>query len=398
MGVSVGPGRGSAAGSAVAYATGITNVDPIKYDLLFERFLNPERVSLPDIDIDFDDEGRDKVIQYVIDKYGASQVAQIITYGSMAAKSSIRDAGRVLELPLPDTDRIAKLIPDMTKLRKLWELSDKELSKKFSSDEAQQVTQLKQIADGDSLEATTINQARVLEGSLRNTGIHSISCGGFHTIALTQNGEVRAWGANEFGASGIVDKETVFVPNKVTGFIPSSIEVANGLEPVNTWKDVEGEDISNPKIPLDPKYEETIVDVATGDVHTLCLSSTGRVYFFGTYKCKDGKSWRDAQPEDDPRFFIKEPETIDPPPSEGEKEEKSTVSVGMVPLLEKRQDSEKEDSTEDAGLSKSSANHSSESDAIRMIDKCLTLIEKAASHSPVEYKRAPSITSWEIVK
>ena len=163
--------------------------------------------------------------------------------------------------------------------------------------------------------------------SLRNTGIHSISCGGFHTIALTQNGEVRAWGANEFGASGIVDKETVFVPNKVTGFIPSSIEVANGLEPVNTWKDVEGEDISNPKIPLDPKYEETIVDVATGDVHTLCLSSTGRVYFFGTYKCKDGKSWRDAQPEDDPRFFIKEPETIDPPPSEGEKEEPKPPAV-----------------------------------------------------------------------
>jgi DNA polymerase-3 subunit alpha len=116
--VSVGPGRGSAAGSAVAYATGITNVDPIKYDLLFERFLNPERVSLPDIDIDFDDEGRDRVIQYVIDKYGAPQVAQIITYGSMAAKSSIRDAGRVLELPLPDTDRIAKLIPDMTEAQK----------------------------------------------------------------------------------------------------------------------------------------------------------------------------------------------------------------------------------------------------------------------------------------
>ena len=120
MGVSVGPGRGSAAGSAVAYCTGITNIDPIKYELLFERFLNPERVSLPDIDIDFDDEGRDKVIKYVIDKYGAPQVAQIITYGTMAAKSSIRDAGRVLELPLPDTDRIAKLIPDMTKLKKIW--------------------------------------------------------------------------------------------------------------------------------------------------------------------------------------------------------------------------------------------------------------------------------------
>ena len=100
MGVSVGPGRGSAAGSAVAYCIGITNVDPIKYDLLFERFLNPDRVSLPDIDIDFDDEGRDRVLKYVIDKYGKNQVAQIITYGTMAAKSSIRDCARVMELPL----------------------------------------------------------------------------------------------------------------------------------------------------------------------------------------------------------------------------------------------------------------------------------------------------------
>jgi DNA polymerase-3 subunit alpha len=113
MGVSVGPGRGSAAGSAVAYCIGITNVDPIKYDLLFERFLNPDRVSLPDIDIDFDDEGRQKVIDYVIDKYGKNQVAQIITYGTMAAKSSIRDTARVLELPLPDADRVAKLVPDI---------------------------------------------------------------------------------------------------------------------------------------------------------------------------------------------------------------------------------------------------------------------------------------------
>jgi DNA polymerase-3 subunit alpha len=100
MGVSVGPGRGSAAGSAVAYCIGITNVDPIAYDLLFERFLNPDRVSLPDIDIDFDDEGRDKVLRYVIEKYGHTQVAQIITYGTMAAKSSIRDCARVMELPL----------------------------------------------------------------------------------------------------------------------------------------------------------------------------------------------------------------------------------------------------------------------------------------------------------
>src|SRR5690606_5291087 len=108
MGVSVGPGRGSAAGSAVAYCTGITNVDPIKYDLLFERFLNPERISMPDIDIDFDDEGRDKVINYVVEKYGRNQVAQIVTYGTMAAKSSMRDVGRVMGVPLSVVDKVTK--------------------------------------------------------------------------------------------------------------------------------------------------------------------------------------------------------------------------------------------------------------------------------------------------
>jgi len=112
MGVSVGPGRGSAAGSAVAYCVGITNVDPIKYDLLFERFLNPERVSMPDIDIDFDDVGRQKVIDYVIDKYGRNQVAQIITYGAMKAKSSLRDVGRVMNIPLQEVDKVAKTFPD----------------------------------------------------------------------------------------------------------------------------------------------------------------------------------------------------------------------------------------------------------------------------------------------
>ncbi len=108
MGVSVGPGRGSAAGSVVAYCIGITNIDPIKYDLLFERFLNPDRISMPDIDIDFDDEGRGKVIDYVIEKYGSNQVAQIITYGTMAAKSAIRDTARVMNLPLNDADSLAK--------------------------------------------------------------------------------------------------------------------------------------------------------------------------------------------------------------------------------------------------------------------------------------------------
>ena len=119
MDVAVGPGRGSAAGSVVAYCLWITNIDPIKYDLLFERFLNPERISMPDIDIDFDDEGRGRVMDYVINKYGANQVAQIITYGTMAAKSSIRDTARVLDLPLFEADRIAKLIPNI-KLKNIF--------------------------------------------------------------------------------------------------------------------------------------------------------------------------------------------------------------------------------------------------------------------------------------
>lgn len=161
MGVAVGPGRGSAAGSAVAYCIGITNVDPIAYDLLFERFLNPDRVSLPDIDIDFDNEGREKVIKYVIDKYGIDQVAQIITYGTMAPKSAIRDAGRVMELPLSETDAIAKLVPEQPGAK---------FSKVFS-----EVKELEELRKGKDLPSQVLNQAIVLEGSLRNTGIHA--CG-----------------------------------------------------------------------------------------------------------------------------------------------------------------------------------------------------------------------------
>jgi len=175
MNVSVGPGRGSAAGSVVAYCLWITNIDPIKYDLLFERFLNPDRVSMPDIDIDFDDEGRGLVMDYVINKYGSNQVAQIITYGTMAAKSSVRDTARVLDLPLNEADRIAKLIPTMSKLNKIFGLDEKELRSKFRAEDLDKVNQLLNIADGEDLEAETINQARKLEGSVRNTGIHA--CG-----------------------------------------------------------------------------------------------------------------------------------------------------------------------------------------------------------------------------
>jgi len=175
MGVSVGPGRGSAAGSVVAYCLWITNIDPIKYDLLFERFLNPDRVSMPDIDIDFDDEGRGKVMNYVIDKYGDSQVAQIITYGTMAAKSSIRDTARVLDLPLNDADRLAKLIPNMSKLKTIFETDQNKLREKFRPEDLEKVNQILSISNGSDLEAETLSQARILEGSVRNVGTHA--CG-----------------------------------------------------------------------------------------------------------------------------------------------------------------------------------------------------------------------------
>ncbi|MDR6844754.1 DNA polymerase III subunit alpha [Flavobacterium granuli] len=179
MDVSVGPGRGSAAGSAVAYCLGITNIDPIKYDLLFERFLNPDRVSMPDIDIDFDDEGRGRVMDYVINKYGANQVAQIITYGKMATKSAIRDTARVLDLPLFEADKIAKLIPGMMPSK--WNLArfisekEEDVKKALRSDEFENVKELIAIANEDSLAGETIQQAKILEGSMRNTGIHA--CG-----------------------------------------------------------------------------------------------------------------------------------------------------------------------------------------------------------------------------
>lgn len=192
-GVSVGPGRGSAAGSVVAYCTGITNVDPIKYDLLFERFLNPDRVSMPDIDIDFDDRGRSKVMQYVIEKYGKNQVAQIVTYGTMAAKSSIRNVARALSLPLSDADRLAKMYPEfITKIdaykkkplknfvqdkeaySKLEEFYNKNKSQ-VKPEEYQAAVEFKKIADSNGLEGEVLKQAALLEGSMRNTGTHA--CG-----------------------------------------------------------------------------------------------------------------------------------------------------------------------------------------------------------------------------
>lgn len=181
LGVSVGPGRGSAAGSAIAYCLGITNVDPIKFDLLFERFLNPDRISMPDIDIDFDDEGRGKVIDYVINKYGSDQVAQIITYGTMGGKSAIKDTARVLDLPLDDANRLTKMFPDSldAKLRALLKpggIDPKYLGKIEGKREViEQSYNFRKLAEEKTPEADVLKQAYELEGCLRNTGIHA--CG-----------------------------------------------------------------------------------------------------------------------------------------------------------------------------------------------------------------------------
>jgi DNA polymerase-3 subunit alpha len=180
MGVFVGPGRGSAAGSAVAYCIGITNIDPIKYNLLFERFLNPDRKSMPDIDTDFDDEGRQKVIDYVVSKYGKNQVAQIVTYGSMAAKMSIKDVARVLDLPLAEANNLAKLVPErpgisLDRLINAPFDGEKGLKERESlgPDEMEQVKKLREVHKGTDLAARTLREALILEGSVRGTGIHA---------------------------------------------------------------------------------------------------------------------------------------------------------------------------------------------------------------------------------
>lgn len=163
--VSVGPGRGSAAGSAVAYCLGITQIDPIKYDLLFERFLNPDRISLPDIDVDFDDDGRGRVLNWVTEKYGQEKVAHIITYGTMATKLAIKDVARVQKLPLSESDRLCKLVPD--------KIPDKKLN---LPNAIAYVPELQAAeVSSDPVLRDTIKYAKMLEGNVRNTGVHA--CG-----------------------------------------------------------------------------------------------------------------------------------------------------------------------------------------------------------------------------
>ena len=170
MGVSVGPGRGSAAGSVVAYCLGITQIDPVKYDLLFERFLNPDRISLPDIDIDFDDDGRADVLRYVTEKYGAEKVAHIITYGTMAAKSAIKDVARVTRVPLAESDRLTKMIPD-----KLPEVDGKSPKVNLKNCYTYVPELQHELNYGSPMIRETLKYALSLEGNVRNTGVHA--CG-----------------------------------------------------------------------------------------------------------------------------------------------------------------------------------------------------------------------------
>ncbi len=162
MGVSVGPGRGSAAGSVVAYCIRITDVDPLRFDLLFERFLNPDRISMPDIDIDFDEDGREKVLQWVVNKYGEDKVAQVITFGTMAAKGAIRDVGRVQRLPLDEVNRLTKMIP-----------SRPGITLKQAYEEVSELSEARRSSNHPVAE--TLKFAESLEGSIRQTGIHA--CG-----------------------------------------------------------------------------------------------------------------------------------------------------------------------------------------------------------------------------
>ncbi|MEZ4701162.1 MAG: DNA polymerase III subunit alpha [Rhodothermales bacterium] len=192
LGVSVGPGRGSAAGSAVAYCLGITNIDPLAYDLLFERFLNPERVSMPDIDIDFDDRGRGLVIDYVVQKYGRENVCQIITFGTMGARSVIRDVSRVLGIPLSEADRIAKMIPEGPKVDLDLALSTVPEFKQLLKDPNPQIRNL-------------MHYATVLEGSARHTGVH---------------------------AAGVI-----IAPGDVSDYVPVSVAKSKGDEVVTTQYD-----------------------------------------------------------------------------------------------------------------------------------------------------------------
>ena len=270
IGVSVGPGRGSAAGSAVAYCLGITQIDPIKYDLLFERFLNPDRISLPDIDIDFDDDGRAEVLRYVTAKYGAEKVAHIITYGTMAAKSAIKDVARVSRLPLSESDRLTKMIPD-----KLPEVDGK--APKINLKNCYQyVPELQhELNYGEPLVRETLKYALALEGNVRNTGVHA--CG-----VIIGRDDITDW--VPVATATDKDGEKVLVTQyegsviESTGLIKMDFLGLKTLsiikEALNNIKERWGKDVDIDHIPLDdPKTYELYCEGRT--TGTFQFESTG---------------------------------------------------------------------------------------------------------------------------
>lgn len=269
LGVSVGPGRGSAAGSAVAYCLGITNIDPIKYNLLFERFLNPERISMPDIDIDFDDVGRDKVIDYVVNKYGKDHVAQIITYGSMAAKSSLKDVGRVMDIPLSEVEKVTKAFPELAtaSLRKILNPKgiDEKLKKEMKPEQMKQAEDFIKLSKIDDPIGSMIRMAYKLEGSVRNTGIHA--CGVIITpeelnkylpVTLGKDSDflVTQFDNNAMEKSGLLKMD--FLGLKTLTIIKNACQMI---------KEKHGVDIEPDEIPLDdPKTFELFQKGATSAV------------------------------------------------------------------------------------------------------------------------------------
>ena len=252
LGVSVGPGRGSAAGSCVAYCLGITQIDPVKYDLLFERFLNPDRISLPDIDIDFDDDGRADVLRYVTHKYGEEKVAHIITYGTMAAKSSIKDVARIEQLPLSESDRLTKLIP-----KRMPTVDGKELKPTLDNC-YNYVPEFKpELSSSNPLVVETLKFAKALEGTVRNTGVHA--CG-----VIICRDDITDWVPVSTAVDKASDsKEKIIVTQyegrviEETGLIKMDFLGLKTLsiikEAVNNIKQTRGIDIDMEQIPIDDR-------------------------------------------------------------------------------------------------------------------------------------------------
>ena len=249
MGVSVGPGRGSAAGSVVAYCLKITNIDPLKYDLLFERFLKPERISLPDVDVDFDEDGRDDVLHYCVHKYGQKRVAQIVTFGTMAPKLAIRDVARVQKLALSESDRLAKLVPDKVTPDKKAGETPFDFCYKESPELAAERESPNQLI------RNTLKYAEKLEGSIRQTGVHA--CGviigqddleNFAPMAIAKDADLNVveFEGKEVESVGLIKMD--FLGLRTLSIIKDA---------VTNVKNVHGIDVDIDNIPLDdaPTYE-----------------------------------------------------------------------------------------------------------------------------------------------